>query len=84
MDNNQDGNQPFSVTLTAYEIANLRSLIEACGYASGRTRNPLWVANTGDWIGQVYNKLPAVEHPPNATAAQLENRAINFTTGGGY
>mgnify|MGYP003463968239 CR=1 FL=1 len=69
------------IQLNDYEVANLRALIEACGYGriTNRVeRNPLYVANTGDWIGQVWQKLPDVDYPPNATPEQLAARANYF------
>ena len=71
----------MQIHLSNYEIANLRSLIEACGY--GRItdrvqRNPLYVANTGDWMGLLYYKLPVVDVAPNATPEQLAIRANAF------
>lgn len=65
----------ITIELDKYEIANLRSLIEACFY---HQRNPLKVANTGDWIGQIYNKLPEVDYPPNVTPKELVDRANNY------
>lgn len=69
----------ITVELNEYQVANLRSLIEACGYGGTmRQRSPLWVANTGDWIGEVYNLLPVVDHPPNADSITLSERANQF------
>ena len=71
--------QRFHIELNEYQVANLKSLIEASGYGYEKAeRNPLWVANTGDWIGQIYNLLPEVEYKPNATAEELAERAREF------
>lgn len=69
-----------AITLDHYEIANLRVALEACGYGLNNRveRNPLFVLSTGDWLGQIYNKLPAVEWHPNATPQELAARAKNF------
>lgn len=74
-----------TIELSDYEIANLRAAIEAAGYngwAPGAPpvpdRNPLHVLNTGDWLGEVYNKLPQVDHPPNVAPEELARRARNF------
>lgn len=55
-----------------YEIANLRSAIVAIGYPwsgdPGLDPGPLGALNSGDWVGQIYQKLPQVEHQrPNRT-----------------
>lgn len=68
-----------TIDLNEYHVANLKSLIEACGYGGKmRQRSPLWVANTGDWLGEVYNLLPEVDHPPNADSIILSERANRF------
>ena len=70
----------YTITLNDYEVANLRALIEACGYGKAKRveRNPLWAANTGDWIGQIYNLLPIVAYPPNADADKLAQEANKY------
>src|SRR6266542_2206552 len=43
-------NDEQTIVLSEYEIANLRSLLEACGYPNGQCpKNPFYAANTGDW-----------------------------------
>ena len=57
-----------TIELNDYEVVNLRSAIEAIGYPHDiveRPRNPLMVLNTGDWLGQIYLKLPKVDTVPN-------------------
>jgi hypothetical protein len=68
-----------TIVLNDDEVANLRVLIEACGYGFGKRvqRNPLWAANTGDWIGTLYQKLPQVECPERS-AHDLAARALKF------
>lgn len=46
-----------AVILTDYEIANLREALSAA-YSDGPL-NALW---SGDWAGQVLDKLPMVDH----------------------
>jgi|SRR5581483_4629662 len=65
------------IQLDDYEVANLRAAIEAagysgqikcsncCSYTSRVPRNPLCAMHNGDWLGQIYNKLPEVAHKPN-------------------
>jgi hypothetical protein len=55
---------------------------ESCGrplpYTKERTdalRSPFFAANNGDWVGQVYLKLPSVKHKPNASPEQLAEAA---------
>ena len=73
------------IELNDYQIANLRAAIEAAGYGTwreGRTnyvpRNPLYVLNNGDWIGELYQKLPSVEYKPNETPQALAEKAARF------
>lgn len=66
------------VLLSDYEVANLRELFRAMGYASTAVRNPLWSAHNGDWVGQIYSKLPHVEHRPNVPAEDMAERARKF------
>jgi hypothetical protein len=62
----------MQIEFSEYEISNLRALIEACGYPNGACpRNPLWAINNGDWLGQIYNKLPIVNTGPNRTPNEL-------------
>lgn len=69
-----------TIVLNDYEVANLKALIESCGYGLPNRvdRNPLWVANTGDWLGQIYQKLPTVHCDPNASPDELAKRANEF------
>jgi hypothetical protein len=68
-----------TLVLSDYEVVNLRAAIHATGYASayGGPENPLSVLNSGDWIGQIFQRLPYLgEHMrPNATAEELVDRA---------
>lgn len=68
-----------SVRLTDYEVANLRALIEACGYPYGAAPDsPLKWLGTGDWLGQVYLKLPQVDYAPNASPAEMVERVTKM------
>lgn len=71
--------------LDEYEIANLRAALEAiCGWRDGRITdearlgdesNPLGVLRNGDWIGQLYWKLPRLPYRPNAAPDELVKAA---------
>jgi len=72
------------IELDNYEVANLRSALEAMGYNTWSKEfhgeryvptSPLCALNTGDWLGQIYNKLPDTGHRPNATPQELAKRA---------
>lgn len=67
-----------TITLDNYEVTNLRALIEACGYpyTMRHERCPLNVANTGDWLGQIYLKLRKVDLKPNASAEELVRSSL--------
>lgn len=68
--------EKVTVELDGYQVANLRALIEATGYnRAGNDPSPLAFLMTGDWIGEVYWKLPASEHPPNRTPEQQRDDA---------
>lgn len=75
-------NYPHLLFLDDYEVANLQALIEAMGYATWNDKefipNPLQMAQTGDWVGQIYWKLPDVEHKPNITWQQMATNARNW------
>lgn len=73
------------IELDGYEVANLRAAIEAMGYPATREppapRSPLFALHNGDWVGQVYNKLPEVtegNHVPNDTPEELAEKANSF------
>lgn len=79
----------YTIELDEYEVANLRTIFEAAGYWASKTkvpRNPLCALDTGDWFGQVYNKLPEVEYTPNVSARDLVtlvylwDKVVNLTT----
>lgn len=65
--------------LSDYEVANLRSAIQACGYASV-FRSPLEVLQTGDWMGMIAHKLSplATGTVPNAQPDDLAKRATDW------
>lgn len=51
--------QDYTLELSEYEAGNLKSAIEACWFSSPAIlHNPLFVLNDGDWLGQIYHKLP--------------------------
>ena len=73
------------IELNDYQVANLRAAIEAAGYntwdpnkESHVPRNPLYVLNNGDWIGEIYQKLPTVAYQPNASPQVLARAADQF------
>lgn len=63
------------IVLNDYQVANLRAAIHATGYASIYKDSPLSVLNNGDWLGELMHLLPHVEYKPNATPAELAERA---------
>jgi hypothetical protein len=66
------------IALDDYEVANIKAALNATGYAALVERNPLMVLNNGDWLGQLYQKLPYVQHRPNADWQELAKRANEF------
>lgn len=82
----------ITITLNEYQQANLASAIEATGHGTWNPkwgnhvpRNPLYVLNTGDWIGEIYNMLPKPDKKgiygscrPNVSPSELAERANNF------
>lgn len=73
-----------TIELDDYEVANLRSAIEAIGYRLTTEQkviphSPLMVLNTGDWLGQIYQKLPVVKRSPNLDPVELACRAKTQT-----
>lgn len=73
------------IHLNDYQVANLKAAIEAAGYYTWNPlspthvpRNPLYALNTGDWIGELYQKLPNIPVEPNRTPQQMAEDALNF------
>jgi hypothetical protein len=81
--NNFNLGEKHIVTLNDYHVANLRALINAIGYpwndGAIEESNPFWAANTGDWVGEIYWKLPEVDFEPNATGEEMANEARKWT-----
>jgi hypothetical protein len=67
------------LVLDAYEASNLREALRATGYGEPFHRSPLSVLHSGDWVGQVWQKVPDTGHPPNATAAEYAERARSWS-----
>lgn len=70
----------YTVTLNAYHVANLKAALEAAGIYRGPEpdglQNPLGALNTGDWLGEIYYKLPTeVDYRPNVPADDMVKRA---------
>jgi hypothetical protein len=66
------------ILLSSYEAANLRAALQATGYAVADAESPLNVMNTGDWLGQVWQKLPYIEESeckPNSSVEEMIRRA---------
>lgn len=63
----------FTIVLDEYHVSNLKAAIEAIGYPADKnlSRCPLNVLNTGDWIGELYQKLPETTYYPNSSAADM-------------
>lgn len=76
----------YTIELDEYQTANLKAVIEAIGYPADRNhaRCPLNVLNTGDWLGELYMKLPETihyypnSHPADMVAASLESSFMNL------
>jgi len=62
------------LVLNDYQVANLRAAIHAAGYGSVY-RSPLNVLNNGDWLGELFQMLPAVDQRPNTEPEQLAEAA---------
>lgn len=59
---------PMTVPLDDYEIANLREGLLALRELG---------CDTGDWLGQILNKLPAARTQPNASVLEQIGRAVH-------
>ncbi len=73
----------MNIDLTDYEIANLRSMLEAARCRTWNPRqpnfvpeNPLHVFGNGGWIDTLYDKLPQVECKPNYTPQELAQHSL--------
>ncbi len=66
------------IMLSDYEVINLREALTAMGYGMS-TRSPLEVMHTGDWVGQLWQKLPWLTDPrPNVDAETQQARARDW------
>lgn len=70
------------VMLSTYEVSNLVSALQATGYGAATGDSPLRVLDTGDWLGQVVQKLQSVagywEVKPNVDPIELAEQARNW------
>lgn len=69
----RENGEQITITLDGYERANLLWLIGLIGY-QGEALPPFDVANTGDWVGQIYWKVfgeSGVQYAPNVTRKQV-------------
>ena len=68
----------FTIELDEYQVSNLKAAIEAIGYGGTEQhpRCPLNTLNTGDWIGELYLKLPDVTYYPNTNAADMVRASL--------
>jgi hypothetical protein len=69
----------FTITLSDYQIANLRELIKLCGFdgTSEGSKRGVFAYNTGDWLGELWWKLQPfgeTECKPNVTLEQVAAR----------
>lgn len=69
------GQPEHTITLTEYEVANLREALSAVGCGSPWHVSPLNAMNTGDWVCQVWAKLPQSDHWLCQTAEVMSQRA---------
>lgn len=69
-----NGQPVASIVLDSYELINLRTALEAIM----QDRGPLNALNSGDWVGQIYNKLPKPEDATKYYNVQLAvpNRSV--------
>lgn len=68
-----------AISLTDYELVNLREALRAMGYANwAHDRSPLDVLHSGDWTGQIFNKLQehVAENDPNPNSTAEEYRKL--------
>lgn len=68
----------FMIELDEYEVANLRAVIQAIGYPADKDhpRCPLNVLNTGDWLGELYNKLPELQYYANTSSSDMVRASL--------
>jgi len=71
--------------LNEYQAANLRWLIEACGYPCNHDGTashvgPFCSTNTGDWLGEIYDRIPKTDHAPNKSRDDLEKDVESWLT----
>lgn len=75
--------EPHAIFLNDYHVANLKALLNAIGYpwngGAVEEDNPFWIANTGDWVGEIYNKLPFTQEMPNETGEAMAERAREWS-----
>lgn len=64
----------FVITLNRYQLDNLRWLLHLTGYREGERVEPFHLADSGDWLGELYWKL-------NDVAPDMENDAPNRKPG---
>src|SRR5437763_1849787 len=62
--------------LNDYEAANLGSALKAALIWQDVPDNPLRVLNSGDWIAQIYHKLPELEQRPNRTPEEYVKESL--------
>jgi hypothetical protein len=75
---NGTGRAPYGIELDPYEASNLLAALRATGVYGGVVCSPLGVLNTGDWCGQIIQKLESlgeITHKPNRMAAELAQDA---------
>src|SRR5271165_5294895 len=66
----------ITITLTKYERDNLLFLLNICGYPFSEGIAPFQLMNTGDWIGQIAQKLMG---EPGLPIINLETDSPNLT-----
>jgi hypothetical protein len=80
-----------TIELNDYQLANLKSMIEACGYWAGASEkypefelleipHPFQAFNSGDWIGELAWKLSELEtdKKPNIEHKEYRKRAFEI------
>jgi hypothetical protein len=73
----------YTIELDAYEVSNLKAFLESVGYPVRGERefpepNPMSAGHTGDWTGQIWWKLDAldVDRDPNVTGQEMAYDAL--------
>ena len=75
--------EAYLLILNKYQRDNLVWLIQAIGMVAGRYQTePFHLANTGDWLGEIYNMLEGCAAAVNGNMSHEElDKAVAAWTG---